>query len=224
MLNIYKNIIFIYFFVATLEVVGYLLGLDIFIFVFKPLLMPLLFIAYYPIYKAQKSNFAKIILLSLVFSFFGDITLMLIEYNENLFIIGLASFLIAHLLYIIVFYKNIKPFTIKLVKKNLLYILIFIAFYTSLLFVLWDNLNEMLIPVLIYGAVITLMGVFATLRKTNKESYVLVILGALLFICSDTLIAFNKFIFNSDLLYAQAYIMILYVLAQYFIIRGISKA
>jgi len=224
MLNIYKNIIFIYFFVATLEVVGDLLGLDIFIFVFKPLLMPLLFIAYYPIYKAQKSNFAKIILLSLVFSFFGDITLMLIEYNENLFIIGLASFLIAHLLYIIVFYKNIKPFTIKLVKKNLLYILIFIAFYTSLLFVLWDNLNEMLIPVLIYGAVITLMGVFATLRKTNKESYVLVILGALLFICSDTLIAFNKFIFNSDLLYAQAYIMILYVLAQYFIIRGISKA
>jgi len=224
MLNIYKNIIFIYFFVATLEVVGDLLGLDIFILVFKPLLMPLLFIAYYPVYKAQKSNFLRIILLSLVFSFFGDITLMLIEYNENLFIIGLASFLIAHLLYIIVFYKNIKPFTIKLVKKNLLYILIFIAFYTSLLFVLWDNLNEMLIPVLIYGAVITLMGVFATLRKTNKESYVLVILGALLFICSDTLIAFNKFIFNSDLLYAQAYIMILYVLAQYFIIRGISKA
>ena len=223
-MNIYRNIIFIYFFVATLEVVGDLLGLGIFILVFKPLLMPLLFIAYYPIYKAQKSNFSKIILLSLVFSFFGDITLMLIEYNENLFIIGLVSFLIAHLLYIIAFYKNIKPFTIKLLKKNILYILIFIAFYASLLFVLWGNLNEMLIPVLIYGAVITLMGIFATLRKTNKESYLLVILGAVLFICSDTLIAFNKFIFNSDFLYAQAYIMILYVLAQYFIIRGISKA
>ena len=223
-MNIYRNIIFIYFFVATLEVVGDLLGLGIFILLFKPLLMPLLFIAYYPIYKAQKSNFSKIILLSLVFSFFGDITLMLIEYNENLFIIGLVSFLIAHLLYIIAFYKNIKPFTIKLLKKIIIYILIFIAFYASLLFVLWEDLNEMLIPVLIYGAVITLMGIFATLRKTNKESYVLVILGAVLFICSDTLIAYNKFIFNYDFLYAQAYIMILYVLAQYFIIRGIIKS
>ena len=81
----------------------------------------------------------------------------------------------------------------------------------------------MLIPVFVYGAVITLMGIFATLRKTNKNSYVLVLFGAILFICSDTLIAFNKFIFNSDLFYAQAYIMILYVLAQYFIIRGLSK-
>jgi uncharacterized membrane protein YhhN len=224
MINLSRKIIFIYFLVAILEFAGDILGFDILIFVFKPLLMPLLFIAYYPVYKIQNSNFSKIILLSLVFSFFGDITLMLIEYNEHLFIIGLASFLIAHLLYIISFYKNIKPFTIKLLKRNILYFLIFIAFYTSLLFVLWGNLNEMLIPVLIYGAVITLMGVFATLRKTNKESYVLVLLGALLFICSDTLIAFNKFIFNSDLLYAQAYIMILYVLAQYFIIRGISKA
>ena len=148
---------------------------------------------------------------------------MLIDHNESLFIIGLASFLIAHLLYIISFYKNIKPLTLEFLKSNIFYILIFIAFYTSLLFILWDNLNEMLIPVFVYGAVITLMGIFATLRKTNKNSYILVLFGAILFICSDTLIAFNKFIFNSDLFYAQAYIMILYVLAQYFIIRGLSK-
>jgi uncharacterized membrane protein YhhN len=218
-----RKIIYIYFFIAILEVIGDIFDLNILIFVFKPLLMPLLFIAYYPIYKAQKSNFSIIILLSIVFSFFGDLSLMLIDHNESLFIIGLASFLIAHLFYIISFYKNIKPLTLELLKSNIFYILIFIAFYTSLLFILWDNLNEMLIPVFVYGAVITLMGIFATLRKTNKNSYVLVLFGAILFICSDTLIAFNKFIFNSDLFYAQAYIMILYVLAQYFIIRGLSK-
>jgi len=222
-MNLSKNIILLYFSCAIIEIIGEFLSIDTLVYIFKPSLMPLLFIAYYPIYKVHKLNFSKHILLSIVFSFFGDVSLMLIRYNEGLFIAGLASFLIAHLLYIISFYKNIKPLNLELLKRNYIFIIIFIAFYISLLFILWYSLNEMLIPVVVYGAVITLMGIFATLRKINKESYVLVLIGALLFICSDSIIAFNKFIFNSDLFYAQAYIMILYVLAQYFIIRGLSK-
>jgi len=82
----------------------------------------------------------------------------------------------------------------------------------------------MKIPVLVYGAVVCLMGFTSTMRNSNQLSYYLVFIGASLFVASDSLIAINKFLFSSSLFLAQPCIMILYVAAQYFIVRGLIKS
>ena len=82
----------------------------------------------------------------------------------------------------------------------------------------------MLIPVLIYGSVVCMMGFTSTIRNVNQFSYLLVLIGACFFIASDSLIAINKFLYSGELYLAQPSIMILYVLAQYFIVVGLIKA
>ena len=83
-----------------------------------------------------------------------------------------------------------------------------------------DNLGDMEIPVLSYIAAIMLMGVMALNRynKVENDSFWFIILGAMLFIFSDSIIAFNKF--NAYIPNARVYIMTAYILAQYFITRG----
>ena len=60
--------------------------------------------------------------------------------------------------------------------------------------------------------------------NVNKSSYLLVLFGACFFIVSDALIAINKFLYQGELYLAQPNIMILYVMAQYFIVVGLIKA
>jgi len=52
----------------------------------------------------------------------------------------------------------------------------------------------MQVPVLVYGAVITLMAIAALNRKNvvSKDSFQLVFLGALIFMASDMILAFNR--------------------------------
>src|SRR5215475_9575251 len=85
----------------------------------KSLLMPLLFAFFIIKLKgcARENNlkYAKFIGLALTFSFAGD--MFLVSDNGLNFILGIASFLIAHIFYILFFYR-IKSFT----KKNRLFL------------------------------------------------------------------------------------------------------
>jgi uncharacterized membrane protein YhhN len=83
------------------------------------------------------------------------------------------------------------------------------------------HLGDMLVPVLVYVAVITAMVLMAIRRKdgTNVTSYYTVLTGALLFVASDYMIAWNKFylpISNSGL-----WIMLTYAMAQYLLVQGL---
>jgi len=55
--------------------------------------------------------------------------------------------------------------------------------------------------------------------RVGAMSFKLVFVGSLLFLLSDSMIAFNKF--NSDIPLAGFLIMITYVAAQYLIMRGL---
>jgi uncharacterized membrane protein YhhN len=81
----------------------------------------------------------------------------------------------------------------------------------------------MQIPVTIYGIVITGMVISAVSRfgKVNDSSYLLVFLGALLFLISDSLIAFNRF--KQPFPAAGLSIMITYIFGQFLIIAGMLK-
>ena len=209
---------------SSLEILGDFIGSIELVYITKPILMPLLIALYLPIWKKQKDLLSKLLISALFFAFIGDVALMFLSINEQFFLLGLGAFMVTQLLYIIIFSKT--GFQIKklLKLKSLFVLILFIVVYVALMYVLYDKLHNMLIPVLVYGAVVCLMGFLATMRIVNHLSYLLVLIGACFFICSDALIAINKFIFSADLIFIQPMIMILYVVAQYFIVVGLIKS
>jgi len=88
-----------------------------------------------------------------------------------------------------------------------------------LLYLIYPNLEELLIPVIIYGIVISVFGVVAFLVYTNDKSIAnsWLFLGALIFILSDSILAINKFSQSSEFLGIA--IMITYIIAQYLICK-----
>lgn len=181
----------------------------------KPLICTSL-IAYLWISTGLKSVFQKLIAAGLFFGWLGDIFLML----PNKFLFGLAAFLIGHILYVIAFIRQTSPFAL---SRDKLYILVagFLAVYSYYFYtILAPSLGVEKYPVIAYIIVIALMGLFSYTRKhqTNISSFLLIFLGALLFIVSDSILAANKFvayIANSGLM-----IMCTYMLAQYAITLG----
>jgi uncharacterized membrane protein YhhN len=197
------------------------------IWTFKPFLMPVLMFWYFQETKANTA-FDKIILVSLFFSWWGDNFLMpaIFETDVN-FLLGLGSFLIAHVLYIAGFVKtNLegKP----ILKSSPYLILPFVLFVVGLMYLLFQadmpGFREMSVPVMVYATVIMVMALAAINRKgrVNPESFNWVLVGALSFMLSDTLIALSRFttLFGDQIFIARLMIMPLYVLGQYGIAKG----
>lgn len=151
-------------------------------------------------------------------SLLGDILLMFVEQSQHFFTAGLVAFLIAHLLYIIIFLKTRHQS-----KKPWLFSGILVIYGSSLFYLLKDHLGMMLLPVFFYMLVILTMATSAFLRKGSvKEwSYNFVLLGAILFLISDSLLAVNKF--YTPLAYSNISIMFTYAFAQLFIVFGLLK-
>ncbi len=138
-------------------------------------------------FRVLKTLDGLILSLALVFSSIGDVMLGL--RREDFFIFGLLSFLVAHLFYIWLFTHNFPhPFRTNREQKILIVcILIFSAAMTTWL---WSGFGAMKIPALIYLCAITLMCITATLMGLRKHA---VVIGAIFFLLSDSLIAANKF-------------------------------
>jgi uncharacterized membrane protein YhhN len=184
----------------------------------KPLLMPLLMLGYY-LETRPTQFFSRLILMALFFSWLGDIFLMLEYRNAIYFIVGLVSFLTAHLIYIY-YFASIRPNTRSFMRKRPVMLLAVLAYVLELLYVLWPHLGGMKVPVLIYGLVIGSMLAFALWQygKIAAPAAWLFIFGALLFVASDTMLAINKF--KTPIAHGGLWIMGTYVLAQYFIAKG----
>ena len=140
--------------------------------------------------------------------------------NEQFFLFGLAAFLVTQVLYAFAFFQQKQPGKFKLSYRNTALMIFFISLYVLLITLLWNKLNDMLIPVLVYGAVLCIMGYCSSIRNVNTVSYYFVLVGSLLFISSDSLIALNKFLFSSQFTFVPFFIMSLYVFAQYLIVAG----
>ena len=115
------------------------------------------------------------------------------EGDSLYFLGGLVSFLVAHILYIRAFFSDTTKISI-FVK------LLLVAFYGAMMYTLLPNAkSELLIPLVIYGAVITFMGAIMIARYNRPEihpqSKLLALLGALSFVLSDSILAVNKFVY-----------------------------
>lgn len=188
-------------------------------FAIKPLITIslMIFLGYH---TQLRGRFAKRIFIGLVFGLFGDCFLMFLEVDPSFFMFGLASFLIGHLAYISAFYLDYKWHPSIEKKYTRIALVVFGLFCLSFCLYLRPHLNEMKIPVMIYAFVISCMGVMAVNRmgRVNTLSFNLIFWGAILFIVSDSILAFNKFVFPFE--FAGIPIMITYMAAQYFITIG----
>lgn len=164
-------------------------------FIAKPGVMLLLLAWLY-----QVSGFSGPLLwfaLGLAFSLAGDIFLML---PREQFIAGLISFLLAHICYIVGFLETPVPLNFPGAVIAIIIALVFLRIYRRIAAGLDASGNSRLkLPVLIYSLVISVM-LFLALRTLtgsywDTQSALLVSAGALLFFLSDTLLAWNKFVY-----------------------------
>ncbi len=179
--------------------------------IFKPLLMTVLVVVY--LLSVKKANFWLVS--ALFFSFWGDVFLL---DKTNYFVFGLASFLITHVLYVKMISKFFKKKSIvKILKSALIFILLFLV----VLFLIKDNLGEMLVPVIVYGIAISSFGTCALLNYQQDKSLanLWLLLGAVLFVASDSLIALNNF--YSAMYLFDILIVVLYIVSQYFICKAL---
>ncbi len=186
----------------------------------KPLLMPCL-IAFVWLERKHIQAFAWIIA-ALIFSWMGDIFLM--NAGAMWFILGLSSFLIAHVCYMRRFALGGNKADSTMLKKiPWLEALVFAVFLNVFLW-LWPTLGEMKLPVTIYSIVIYLMVLLAFSREGRipNNSYWIVLAGAILFVLSDSLIAISRFS-GPDITipWAAIWIMLTYTAAQGLIVWGI---
>ena len=186
-------------------------------YIFKPLIVIWL-LGWFVLQTGKvRSPLKKWIILALLFSWGGDILLMFQEDNSVFFLLGLSSFLLAHIFYILFFhFVRIREHV-----KGRWFLLLMVAMYCLvILFILSPYLGEMAIAVRIYAVVISFMFMLAMhmLYIRNKSAGINLTAGAVLFIISDSLLAINKFYYPFQM--AGILVMATYGLAQFFITYG----
>jgi len=218
---VFNRIIYLLFLiVSSLEILLEYLGLNEYVHIAKPLLMPILICyVFYNIDIINKKS-KTYLLLALFFAMLGDVFLMFSDFNEIFFLIGLSMFLITHGFYIVLFLTT-KRDELNL-GKLLVIILIIISYYFGLMFVISDKLYSYTIPVYLYGIVLSCMMFIAFISGYQKQKKIVVI-GAILFVLSDSLIAIDKFYLAASDEFTSSAIMLTYILGQFFIVYGVTK-
>lgn len=173
-----------------------------------------LLLALYVTFKYLKNKKSNIYLLSgLAFSFVGD--LLLIQ-NENYFIAGLLAFFCAHIMYIIRFF-NARFIDFKRVLTASVFLL---AYTFPLLCLIIPEVGELLPYIILYVAVLMVLVKTMYLRFdfVNKNSYIFGLLGSVIYVLSDSILAIDKFLIEVP--FGQVMIMFTYGIAQYLIVKA----
>jgi uncharacterized membrane protein YhhN len=212
--------IILFFIILIANISGGLLKDQWLDYISKPLIVVSVVAYFLSQTSGSSTTLKKWILPALFFSWVGDILLMFQVASQLFFLLGLSSFLLAHIFYII-FFQSIRAREKTTPKLWLL--LIVLVYYTALISFLSPHLRDMKLPVIIYGAVISLMLSLALdmLFISNKRAGRWMMTGALLFVLSDSVLAINQFYQSFPL--AGVIIMLTYGLAQLFIIEGSIK-
>ncbi len=215
-----KNFTYVFFFILLGDLVARAMRPDwqIAEYIFKPLLM--ISLGFYfiksTILRGKIQN--QFVSSAIVFSLIGDVFLMF----EGYFLFGLGAFLIAHIFYILAFRPEASRF---FSKKELLIPAIAVLIYGAVLLgIVLPNVNTTLkIAITLYSLTILMMLLMALHRFANVSavSFKYVMVGATLFVISDSMIAISQFVkpFPMD----GVLIMATYGIGQYLIVDGFLK-
>lgn len=186
----------------------------------KPLLMPALaaWLMMRSMPRGPRTFFRGAVLGALAFSTLGDVLLMFA--GGVFFLLGLFFFLLAHLFYIGAF-ASISNLKRGYLSQNRGWLAPFLAFPVLLLYWLWEGIPfGMKLPVSLYAGVITLMALSVlNLRgKLSDSCFRSMMLGAMLFLLSDSLIAVKMF--GTAFEGVGIAIMATYMAAQFLLVWG----
>ena len=181
----------------------------------KPLLMPLLALTYWLAMRGS-DEFAPLLVIALLCGFLGDT--FLLGTTQKLFTCGLLAFLAGHVVYIMLYLGRVE-----LAALPLLGLILPFAVYALLLVLvlkkLFPSLKKEDKPgVTVYMIVILLMN-WAALQFALGGNSFLPFIGSILFILSDTMLAFQQFKFRSTP-FSRIAIMTTYLAAQALITFG----
>jgi uncharacterized membrane protein YhhN len=205
----------LYFVTLLADILFIALDMSVYRYATKPLLT--LILAVYLLDAGVKMPGASLplLLLALFFSFGGDVLLLF----DKFFLPGLGSFLLAHIMYIVFFLKiRYSNYYIPLCK----YPLVFLNVAVLIVFILFllPYLGSLAIPVIIYTIIIFIM-VQSVLHAFNfnwQPAGWYCIIGAVLFMISDALIAIGKFYHSFP--YGGVLVMLTYGIAQWGLVYG----
>lgn len=138
------------------ELLSHLLDVAVLHHVCKPLIMISLVIYYWVSTEEKRILRSTILLTGLILSWAGDVSLMFP--SELFFMLGLISFLLAHVFYIFAYRHHQQEAKDALQGiYRIRYSFPFILAGTGLIVVLYPYLGSMKIPVIIYALVLVLM-------------------------------------------------------------------
>jgi uncharacterized membrane protein YhhN len=159
------------------------------------------------------------VVLGLIFGWAGDV-LLLKGSNSLFFKLGLVSFLLGHICYIIAMYAFAIPFHI----TALIISIAAAACIGLLLFKILHPAVEMKIPIIAYEITILTMVIFALqLFLAQGASFgAFVLAGSLCFLVSDSTLAFDTF--RKAPKYGPFIVMLTYIAAQLLIALGFCTA
>jgi alkenylglycerophosphocholine/alkenylglycerophosphoethanolamine hydrolase len=201
--------------VCGLNVLGHVLEQPWLRWLTKPLLMPLL--AGYLLAASGRplDRRSRLVLVALVWSWVGD--LMLMGEGETFLLAGLGGFLLAQLTYLAAFGPSVRS---GLLGRQPALVAPYVIAWAGLLAVLGPRLDDLLLPVTVYGA--SLVAMAATATGVHRRTAV----GAGLFVVSDALIALTRLTGQLPLRASRAepLVMSTYTLGQALITSGVVAA
>ncbi len=193
---------------------GEFLGIRPLIYVAKPLATIATILIALRATGPVSPRYRTLVTLGLVCSLAGDVFLML---PGDRFVAGLASFLVAHLLYIGAFATHgggLRDW-----RAASVFVLA-----GAMLAVLWPALGALRVPVIAYVTVIAAMGwqALARYHRMGSPSAGLAAMGALSFLVSDSALARRKF--RGDFTGSVLVVLGTYWFAQWCIARSVSHS
>lgn len=186
----------------------------------KPLLMIWIVVYYY--INTREFGKSLFIYLAFLFSWIGDLFLMVSGPNEMFFYAGVGGFFLAQLSYIRSFLNVTSAGKRGFIAGNPLISVPFIIYVAGILYLILGGMKGVMVPIIIiYAVSLISMSIAALNRKSlvNSDSFRLVFAGSILFVISDSMLALNKF--YTDLPRSSFLIMLTYFVAQYLIMMGL---
>jgi len=153
---------------------------------------------------------------ALAVSTLGDVLLDLDP--RRLFVFGLGSFLVAHLIYTSVFVRNRRR-PMALGAAEMLPAGLVLVFSVAVSAWLLPSLGTLIVPVAIYMCAITAMVLSAILARFSNPW---VAVGAILFLLSDSLLAVNKF--KTPVPFRDVLVWTTYFVGQFCITNGFLRS
>jgi uncharacterized membrane protein YhhN len=192
----------------------------------KPLATLAIFLVAWRAAPTVSAGYRRYVLVAIALCLLGDVLLMLPTdlFGRDLFIPGLLSFLLAHFCFIAAFRSDVR-----FAARGWPW-LACLAFGAGMAVLLWPGMvPAMRGPVLVYIAVLATMAGQAVARAvwlraqgdTRAVSARLAGIGALLFMASDGLLAWDRF--RTPLAWSALYILATYYAALWLIARSVER-